>query len=94
MSGNGVSSGDGTVYIVDESAPVLSSDKKITGFDFDGLTPNVTGVVDENNHAISLTVPFETDVTELFRPLLFLTKLLSVRTIILRKIFPLRLLIL
>ncbi len=65
MSGNGNTSGDGTVYLVDESAPILSSNKKITAFDFDGLTPNVTGIVDETDHAISVTVPFGTDITNL-----------------------------
>jgi outer membrane biosynthesis protein TonB len=58
-------SGDGTVKIVDTSTlPILppSSLKAITAFNFSNLTPAVTGVVEETNHAISLTVPFGTDV--------------------------------
>ncbi len=62
---------DGTVHTVDKSvvvappAPVLSSQKTITAFNFTNLTPNVTGVIDENNHSVSLAVPFGTDVTNL-----------------------------
>jgi hypothetical protein len=56
---------DGTVHIVDESIPPLSSAKSITLLNFTSLTPNVTGVIDETNHTISLTVPFNTNVTTL-----------------------------
>jgi hypothetical protein len=61
--------GDGSIHIVDQSitppppAPVLSTLKTITMFNFLGLTPNVDGVIDETNHTVSLTVPFGTDVT-------------------------------
>jgi hypothetical protein len=56
---------DGTVHIVDESAPKPSSDKQITAFSFTNLTPNVAGTIVETDHTISVTVPFETDITTL-----------------------------
>ena len=37
----------------------------ITAFNFNELTPNVTGTVDEVNKTIALTVPYGTNVTEL-----------------------------
>jgi hypothetical protein len=46
-------------------APTLSSQKSITTFNLNGLTPSVVGSIDETNHSISLTVPFGTDVTAL-----------------------------
>jgi hypothetical protein len=57
----------GTIKMIDESIPlppppILSSTKIITVFNFLNLTPNVIGAIDENNHTISLTVPFGTDV--------------------------------
>jgi len=57
----------GTIKIIDDSIPlppplVLSAEKSITAFDFASLTPNVTGIIDETNHTISLAVPFGTDV--------------------------------
>ncbi|MBI3888496.1 hypothetical protein HY311_01750 [Candidatus Nomurabacteria bacterium] len=39
--------------------------KAITSFNFQGLTPSVTGVVNETNHSINLTVPHSTDVSAL-----------------------------
>ncbi|MDD3040980.1 S-layer homology domain-containing protein [Bacteroides sp.] len=42
-----------------------STAKAITAFDFNGLTPNVTGAVDEGAKTIALTVPYGTDVTAL-----------------------------
>ena len=39
--------------------------KAITAFNFNGLTPNVTGTVDEGAKTIALTVPYGTDVTAL-----------------------------
>ena len=39
--------------------------KEITAFNFNGLTPNVTGVVNEGAKTIALTVPYGTDVTAL-----------------------------
>ena len=45
--------------------PVLSSTKAITVFNFTTLVPEVDGIIDENNHTISLTVPFGIDVTTL-----------------------------
>ena len=62
MSGNGISSGDGTVKIINTS---LSSAKQITAFSFAGLMPSVAGAIDENSHTVSLTVPFGTNVTAL-----------------------------
>jgi len=43
----------------------LSSAKIITAFNFASLNPEVIGTIDENNHTVSLTVPFGTDVTAL-----------------------------
>jgi hypothetical protein len=63
--GGPVCAGDGTVYILDKSLPLPSPLKTISSFNFSNLNPSVTGVVDENNHAISLTVPYGTDVTAL-----------------------------
>lgn len=51
------------VYVY--SGPVLSKQKSITAFNFDGLTPAVAGVINEADHTVSLTVPFGTDVTSL-----------------------------
>ena len=42
-----------------------SSDKAITAFSFQGLTPPVDGVITEAAHAIALTVPHVTDLTTL-----------------------------
>jgi len=53
---------DGTVKMIDTTK---SSVKQITTFDFMSLTPNVVGMIDEVNHAVSLTVPFGTAVTAL-----------------------------
>jgi hypothetical protein len=68
---------DGTVHVVDESvasAPVLSSEKKITAFGFTNLMPNVSGVIDETNHTITATIPFETDVATLVPTITFSPK--------------------
>ncbi len=43
----------------------MSSEKAITSFNFQSLTPAVAGVVNETNHTIALTVPFGIDVTAL-----------------------------
>ncbi|MEI6581185.1 MAG: immunoglobulin-like domain-containing protein [bacterium] len=51
------------VYVY--SGPVLSKEKKITSFNFDGLTPSVVGTIDENTYNVFLKVPFGTDVTNL-----------------------------
>ncbi|SHF11487.1 S-layer homology domain-containing protein, partial [Anaerotignum propionicum] len=42
-----------------------STAKAITAFDFNGLTPAVTGTVNEGAKTIALTVPYGTDVTAL-----------------------------
>ena len=42
-----------------------STAKAITAFDFNGLTPAVTGTVNEGTKTIALTVPYGTDVTAL-----------------------------
>jgi predicted ribosomally synthesized peptide with SipW-like signal peptide len=47
------------------TAGVWDNPKVITGFSFQGLSPDAIGVVDEVTHTIALTVPFETDVTTL-----------------------------
>ena len=45
------------------STPInKNSAKAITAFNFSSLTTDVTDVIDETNHTISLTVPFGTDV--------------------------------
>ncbi|RTY36676.1 DUF1566 domain-containing protein [Chlorobium phaeovibrioides] len=49
--------------IVVESA--ASSAKAITAFRFEGLTPSVTGTIDQTNHTVALTVPYGTTVTDL-----------------------------
>ncbi len=43
----------------------LSSAKAISAFDFNILNPDVIGSIDENNHTISLTVPYNTDLNSL-----------------------------
>ena len=45
--------------------PIPRTEKQITAFNFSGLNPEVVGVVDETDHTISLTVPFDTNVTAL-----------------------------
>ncbi|WP_419822766.1 S-layer homology domain-containing protein [Anoxybacterium hadale] len=45
--------------------PAPSTAKAITAFSFNGLTPNVTGTVNEGAKTIALTVPYGTDVTAL-----------------------------
>ena len=47
------------------SARAAASDKAITAFNFNALTPAVIGVVNETLHTIALTVPFGTVVTAL-----------------------------
>jgi YVTN family beta-propeller protein len=42
-----------------------SSNKAITAFAFNGLSPAVTGSINESNHTVSLTVPSGTSVTSL-----------------------------
>lgn len=51
----------------DESNPQSpkSSEKKITTFDFEGLDPDVTGVIDESDKSVLLTVPYGTGVEAL-----------------------------
>ncbi|MBI3888609.1 DUF5011 domain-containing protein [Candidatus Nomurabacteria bacterium] len=65
----GSNSANNAAYLYIESsgiaAPVLSSEKKINTFSFTNLTPNVSGTIDETNRTIALTVPFETDMTNL-----------------------------
>jgi hypothetical protein len=39
-----------------------SATKTITAFSFEGLSPAVTGLIDESSHTIGLTVPFGTNV--------------------------------
>lgn len=44
---------------------VVSPSKQIISFDFSTLSPVITGTINENNHTISLKVPYNTDVTAL-----------------------------
>ena len=48
-----------------EVTPVPSTTKAITAFNFNGLTPNVIGTVNEGAKTIALTVPYGTNVTSL-----------------------------
>ncbi|HAE36338.1 TPA: hypothetical protein DCX66_02755 [Candidatus Nomurabacteria bacterium] len=78
-SPNGLAGGTGMVMVpypvynpdaIDETPapaeqPILSQEKLITSFNFDSLDPKVTGVVDNTNHTIQLTVPYGTDVKTL-----------------------------
>lgn len=43
----------------------LSSEKAITAFNFNGLTPAVSGTINESGKTIALTVPYGTDLTAL-----------------------------
>jgi len=45
--------------------PLQSKRTDITSFAFDGLTPPVTGNINTDDHTITATVPFGTDVTSL-----------------------------
>ncbi len=42
-----------------------NAEKQITAFSFENLDPIVSGVIDEVNHTINLTVPYGTDLTNL-----------------------------
>ena len=44
---------------------VKSSEKEILSFDFYSLDPKVVGIIDNTDHTISLTVPYDTDITNL-----------------------------
>lgn len=50
---------------ISEPAPILSSQKSITSFGFESLTPSVNGIIDENAHSIVLTVPYGTVINAL-----------------------------
>jgi hypothetical protein len=52
-------------YPTDASGMPSLSAKAISSFSFSGLSPTVTGTVDENAHTVSLTVPYGTNVTSL-----------------------------
>jgi hypothetical protein len=49
----------------DNAIGAESSDNSISAFAFSGLSPEVDGVVDNNAHTVSLTVPVGTDITNL-----------------------------
>lgn len=51
-------------YITVSKAPVETG-KKLLSFAFNELNPVVTGVIDESNHSVSVTVPYEVDETDL-----------------------------
>jgi plastocyanin len=61
-----VTAADGTTqdYVVTVTV-VASSAKAITAFSFQGLSPTVTGVITEAAHAVTLSVPSGTDLTNL-----------------------------
>ncbi|MBR2567113.1 MAG: S-layer homology domain-containing protein [Paenibacillus sp.] len=50
---------------VNPPSPTVSSEKAITSFAFNGLTPAVTGTVNEAAKTVALTVPYGTNVTAL-----------------------------
>lgn len=50
---------------VNPPAAAISTTKAITAFNFGTLSPMVTGVINENSHTVSLTVPFGTSVASL-----------------------------
>ncbi len=49
----------------------LSATKAITAFDFNTLSPGVTGTIDETAKTVTLNVPFNTDVTTLVPTITF-----------------------
>jgi len=48
-----------------DPTPILSSEKLITTFNFEGLTPNVIGEINNTDNTIKLTVPYDTVITSL-----------------------------
>jgi hypothetical protein len=50
---------------IPDPIPILSSEKLITAFNFESLMQSVNGVIDNSNHTIQLTVPYETTVSAL-----------------------------
>ncbi|MGG1634371.1 S-layer homology domain-containing protein [Paenibacillus sp. NRS-1760] len=72
---NTLADGSGTSYEEDDQfvitanttlyAQWISTAKAISTFSFAGLSPAVTGTVDEANKTIALTVPYGTDITAL-----------------------------
>lgn len=56
---------EGSGWDLGAYAFIPSSAKAITAFNFNGLSPAVTGTIDEGNHTIALTVPYGTNVTSL-----------------------------
>ncbi len=53
---------DGTVVLVDEDS---SSENLILSFSFDGISPSVIGVIDNDNSTVFATVPQDIDLTTL-----------------------------
>ncbi len=61
-----VTAADASTQVYTVTVTVASqTDKAITAFNFNGLSPAVVGVINEGNHTVSLTVPYGTDVTAL-----------------------------
>lgn len=62
-----VTDGSGTVSGADVEAVVncYSTANSITAFDFNAISPTITGTVNEGNHTVALTVPYGTSVTSL-----------------------------
>ena len=54
------------VYSTTVSSATLSSEKVITEFNFNKFTPKISGIINETNHTVSVTVPFGTDLTNLW----------------------------
>ena len=52
-------------YVVTVTVAAGSTTKAITAFSFSGLSPAVTGVIDESAKTIALTVPYGTDTSTL-----------------------------
>ena len=47
------------------TATTQSSEKLITSFTLSGLNPSVSGIINNNNYTVSLTVPNGTNLTNL-----------------------------
>lgn len=48
-----------------ESSGALSSEKSILSYNFNSLTPQAVGEIDEENHKVNITIPYGTDLMEI-----------------------------
>ena len=56
---------DPTPIPIPDPIPVLSSTKLITSFNFESISPIISGIINETDHTIKLTVPYGTVITSL-----------------------------